>query len=164
MITIGIDNGVSGSIAVVRDGHLIHFGPTPTAEHLHYGKKGSKIRRVDFHDLASFLRHYADTAEESEILVRAVIERPMKNPGRFTATESGLYAFEACRIALEVAGIGYTVVDSRSWQKKFLGEVKGSAELKKASLIRGIQMFPKFEAAIRKQKDADSAFLALSLP
>ncbi|WP_461249115.1 RuvC family protein, partial [Treponema sp. R6D11] len=57
--------------------------------------------------------------------------------------------------------ISYQVVDSKKWQKEFLPNIKGSKDLKKASLQRGVERFPILECEIKKHGDADGLFLAL---
>lgn len=152
---IGIDNGVSGSIGIVSDG-IAKLYPTPVKRVLNYTKKKSYVNRVDVDELKNMLMFYLPDHPMINL------ERPMVNPGRFAATASALRAFEATIIALEQVGLGYQIVDSKQWQKQFLPvDIKGAANLKKASMERGIQMFPYLEEKIKKQGDADGIFLAL---
>jgi hypothetical protein len=157
VISIGIDNGVSGSVAIVDDGRLVAFRPTPVRRVLHWGKRGKFRHRVDHERAYEWLS--VETA--GHIDCRAVVERPMVNPQMFASSLSAVAALEAVEILLERMAIGYEVVDSRAWQKRYLGEVKGSKDLKAASLARGVQMFPQFADAFRRHGDADAVFLAL---
>lgn len=152
MISVGIDNGVTGSLAVVKDGDLVLFAKTPTIKVPHYGKGKGKFQRVDVPKLRELLFPYASCN-----VLR--IERPMINPGRFTASVSAARAFEATLIALEDLGaVTPLVVDSKAWQKKWLGECE---DLKEESRLRAVSLFPKWEAAINRHGDGDAVFIAL---
>ena len=84
------------------------------------------------------------------------LERPMVNPTRFTSSVSALRAWEAVLITLEFLGHSYEVIDSKEWQKYF-----GLAgDLKEASKLKAIELFPECEREIRKQKDGDALLIA----
>ena len=154
MLKIGIDNGVTGSIAIINDNEL-QLHATPTKKVINYQKKKSNVTRVDVPKLKEILEPFKGS------ITIVNIERPMVNPTRFAASASALRALEATLIVLEELGLGYKFVDSKEWQKKYLQEgIKGANNLKKASLERGIQMFPSLEEEIRKQGDADAIFIA----
>lgn len=155
MVKIGIDNGVSGSICIVDKNDVKLYG-TPTKKVINYQKRQSNVTRIKVDKLREILEPYKDSGSVVKL------ERPMVNPGRFTATASALRALEATLIVLEDLGLGYEFVDSKAWQKQFLQEgIKGAAALKEASKSRGIQMFPKLKKEINKQGDADAIFIAL---
>jgi hypothetical protein len=69
-------------------------------------------------------------------------------------------AHESVMICLERLLFGHQTVDSKEWQKAVLGDIKGSAALKKASAIRGATMFPAHAKAIKDHGDADSLLMA----
>ena len=70
-------------------------------------------------------------------------------------------AFEATIILMESMKIGYEVIDSKAWQKEMLGNgISGSKNLKEASKLKGIQMFPYLEEVIKKHHDADGLMIA----
>lgn len=149
---IGIDNGVSGSIGVVpfQGTHalMIH---TPTKNVYNYTKKAQKICRVDTDALHEFLYEISNPF--------ALIERPMVNPARFKATQSALRSLEATLVTLEWLEIPYQFVDSKEWQTKMLPQgIKGSVNLKKASLSIGKRLFPQF--ANLYKTDADGILIA----
>ena len=127
---IGIDNGVSGSVAVVgTDGVLLHYGPTPVVRRLNYTKAKEFLNRVDGVALAAILAPYAQHGS-------VVIERPMINPMRWTATVSAIRCDEATLIVLESLGMRYCYVDSKEWQKEMLPhrpELKKPAKLFKTA-------------------------------
>lgn len=158
---IGIDNGASGSVGIIRDRVAIHFGPVPTQPYLHYGKKGSIGLRLDREALDLLVHAHNPGLEWAEFAAntRVYVERPFS--GKFiNAVVPAHRFFEATIIVLEDLGLGYEVVDSGTWQKPILGGVSGSAELKKASKLRGIQYYPQFTDAIKKQGDADGLLIA----
>ena len=162
MTIIGIDNGQSGTIGIMRDGQAVCFVETPTMDTLHYGKKGKISQRLDRGALRNLLIHHADiNAMGGEVKARAYVERPFTGGAMMiNAMLSARSFYEATIITLEDLGIGYEVVDSGEWQKALLGAVKGSAELKKASMLRGIQLFPQYAEAIRKHGDADGLLIS----
>ena len=158
-VILGVDNGVSGSIGLVSD-NLISYTPIPTRIHLSYTKKKANVTRIDFKELIN----YFSVALGANIGYEwfAFLERPMVNPMRFQASASALRAHEATLIALEHFGIGYKFIDSKEWQKAMLPEgIKGTPELKKASLDIGIRTCPFLADEINKQGDADGLLIAL---
>jgi hypothetical protein len=165
-ITVGIDNGQSGSIGILGAGRCV-FEKIPTQAYLHYGKKGTIGQRLNRGALESLLEEHLENLEDRGWQVagrlHVFIERPFS--GKFmNAVLPAHRFFEATIIVMEDmfagAGLGYEVVDSGPWQKGVLGNVKGSAELKKASLLRGIQLYPQFKDIITKHGDADGLLMA----
>lgn len=157
-VFIGIDNGVSGSIGVLRwdrDGFTASMHPTPVVLGQDYTKKNQRVSRLDHVTFKQMLSTYSYYKE-----VRCVIERPMVNPGRFKATLSAMRCLESTLLILEQLNIGYEYVDSKEWQKVFLPGVKGPAELKRASAQKGAQLYPHLREAIEKQGDADGLLIA----
>lgn len=151
--TIFIDNGVTGSIGWVSDDGLSGFELTPVIKTQNYTKKKDQISRVDVGRMRGLLASLFLTYEGN---VEAVLERPLVNPQMFKATISAVRCMEATMTVLESLEIGYSFCDSRDWQKHMLPEgVKGTPELKKASMDKGIQLYPQFADLIRKHKDAD---------
>lgn len=151
MTTIGIDNGSTGSIGILNTDGAI-FESIPTVDYLHYGKKGSISQRLDRESLTKLVEQYVGS-------VRVYIERPFT--GKFiNAVIPAHRFFEATIITLEDLKIGYEVVDSREWQTALLGPVKGSAFLKKASRLRGIQLYPQLTESIKSHGDADGLLIA----
>lgn len=155
-IIIAIDNGTTGTITLMGSAGTL-FESIPTKKSL-LGKAGKLVTRVDHEKLRDIIEgSYDVSALRAES--HAYVERPFT--GRFLKQVlPGQRAFEAVIIVLEQLGIGFQVVDSREWQKPVLGKVSGSANLKKASLLRGEQMFPAHAQAIRTHGDADSLLMA----
>lgn len=151
---IGIDNGSTGTIGIIApDG--VKFLETPVVESLHYGKKGGLIKRLDRPAFKTLL------AGLNPVDCIVKIERPFTaGPMMINAMLHAHRFFESTICTLEDLGFGYEVIDSGTWQKAMLGEVKGSPELKKASKLRGIQLYPQFSDLIKKHGDADGILIS----
>lgn len=157
-VYIGIDNGVSGSIAIIGENIKTLYLATPTFVQQDYTKKKSNVTRIDTVALADlFESEVLDNYDVDDIIVG--IERPMVNPTRFVATASALRAWEATLIVLDRLQLPYVIVDSKQWQRKLLPKgVTGSSELKKASLDVGNRLFPQFKEI--KHSDRDGLLIA----
>ena len=156
--TLGIDNGSTGTIGIIGPNAPV-FVLTPTIDSIHYGKSGSISKRLDRSEFKSIIEN--NIGKNNCQNTRVVIERPFT--GSPMMIKSMLHAhrfFESTICCLEDLGFGYEVVDSGTWQKSMLGEVKGSAELKKASKLRGQQIYPQFTDLIKKHGDADGLLIA----
>lgn len=150
---IGIDNGVSGTIAVLKPHGGIFFGKTPVKSQLSYTKVKKNITRIDVPAVIELLETLVNPIENSF----ALIERPMVNPGRFQATASALRACEATLIIIEALGIPYQYVDSKEWQKVMLPSGLKGPKLKDASLQIGQRLFPSVKI---KHTDYDGLLIA----
>lgn len=150
---IGIDNGVTGSIAIMSMTGAKIFR-TPTYKVRDYQKEEKYIKRINVRKLLKELEKYSDKS------CKVTIERPMVNPKMFRSSVSALRAFEATILALEFCNLKYEVVDSKDWQKYILPNVKGRDNLKQESLVRGIKLYPELESQIRAIGDADSLLIA----
>lgn len=154
-IYIGIDNGVSGTISIIKPEKSI-FILTPVSKHLNFQKtKKTNINRLDFMKVCKL---FALHTSGKKCFV--VIERPLVNSRMFSATMSAVRCLEATLIALETYSLPYEYIDSRAWQKELLPGTKGSANLKEASTEIGCRLFPEHEKLIRKHKDADGLLIA----
>ena len=147
-----IDNGVSGSIGIITFNNEAFYYHTPIRKCLNYTKAKKWINRVDYPALEMLLGDYP----ESDTFV--VLERPMINPMRFSASISAIRAFEATIILLEEYKFPYEIVDSRKWQKLLLPSGLKKEELKAASLDVGKRLFPKID--FKGFKDADGLLIA----
>lgn len=155
---IGIDNGATGTIGIITPSQT-YFIETPTEPYLHYGKKGSTSNRINRRELTKLIKTAIEGIDINT--VRVMIERPFTaGPMMIKAMLGAHRCFEATICVLEDLGLGYEVIDSAQWQVQVLGDVKGSAELKKASMLRGLQMYPQFSDLIRRHKDADGLLIA----
>lgn len=158
---IGIDNGVTGSIALICENDYRLFIPMPVKTEQSYTKAKQNITRIVYSDLCELLAGLLSVPVSEGTSFRAFVERPMVNPSRFKATVSALRALEVTQIALEELDIAYEFIDSKQWQKAMLPSgIKGAPNLKKASVTRGVRLFPDMKVAIRNHKDADSLLIA----
>lgn len=146
---IGIDNGVSGTIAVLTDNETI-FVKTPVKKEQDYTKAKKIITRVDVSALKELLEPFANDAF-------ILLERPLVNPNRFAATASALRCHEAELTVIEMLGIPFQFIDSKEWQKALLP--KGCDDTKKASLDIGNRLFPQFREF--KHPDRDALLIAV---
>lgn len=155
---IGIDNGVSGTIGAVSRDMESKFIRTPVYKEQNYTKKKKNVSRVHVVKLFDWFEKEFDVADELFI----GIERPMVNPKRFQATISAMRCLEATLNVLSLLELHrYEYVDSKWWQKDLLPTgVKGSANLKKASLDIGLRLFGRHAELIKKHKDADGLLIA----
>lgn len=152
-IYIGIDNGTTGTIGIVGNEIEPQLHHTPVKKEQDYTKAKKQVTRLDCIGLKSIL----DQFNHNEICV--VMERPMINPTRWTASMSAIRCLEATLIILEMLGIPHQFIDSKEWQREMLPKgIKGSDEQKKASLDIGNRLFPQF--ADFKQKDRDGILIA----
>lgn len=159
MLYIGIDNGVSGSVAILSgEGRSVQYFPTPTFSDLNYTKKAANISRVDICSLRQRLNLNFFGVKPEE--VRCVLERPMIMPGRFKATISAVRALEATLICLGQIGLSVQYIDSREWQKAMLPSGIHGPELKHASAIVGCRLFPSLKQTIAEIGDADGLLIA----
>jgi hypothetical protein len=168
----GIDNGVSGAIAILDDeGRCVTYRPTPVFKSLNYTKVVGHSTRVDGEELKMLLTGY----DEMTVL----LERPMVNPMRWKASVSAVRCDEATRIILEGLGLKFIYCDSKEWQKVMLPKraaIKNApkdadavtkkaiqaaktvykSDTKRLSLIVGTQLFPK----LTLKGDADALLIA----
>jgi hypothetical protein len=149
---VGVDNGISGAIGIITKEEVRLF-KTPVVSEQNYTKEKQNITRVNIFEFIEILRPYVGTK------TRVWLERPMVNPTRFRATGSALRALESTINVLQTLKISFEYVDSKAWQKALLpAGLKGSDELKKASLDVGKRLFPSID--FKGYKDADSLLIA----
>src|SRR4030042_2595354 len=138
ILFIGIDNGVSGAITVLSESGVVYVHiKTPIKNCLNYTKKKAFHNRVNFQELIGVLKN------ETPYLRFCMIERPMVNPMRWTASVSAIRCLEATEIVLEQLQIPYQFIDSKEWQKALLPSGLKKDELKKASMDVAKRLFPK---------------------
>jgi hypothetical protein len=158
-IYIGIDNGVTGTIAWMGEGVAADMIETPVKSEQSYTKEKKNITRIDYPEVVKRLTEITQFLD-SPAEALAVIERPMINPMRFQASVSAARSLEATLIAIESLGIPRMYVDSRQWQKALLPHGCKGPELKHASADIGCRLFPDREKIIGKHKDADALLIA----
>jgi len=155
---VGIDNGVTGSIGVICD-EEVFFIKTPVKTEQNYTKAKGNISRIETKLLKEFFETILSKYPATSVM--CLIERPMVNPGRFTASTSALRALESTLNVIEDLGFAYQYEDSKKWQKLLLPSGITSTDLlKEASKTIGIRLFPEHKQMIEKHKDADGLLLA----
>jgi len=167
MIYVGIDNGVSGSIGIIKKGAKPVYVKMPVFEFLDYPKTKEKwIHRIEVNKLFNILYPYSSSN------IRVFLERPMVNPLAFNATMSGIRAMEATLIVLERLDLSKEYIDSKEWQKEMLPKARKTKVTKKGKSIQvidnkivkkisleiGKRIFPKIDFA--GFKDADGLLIA----
>lgn len=153
MIYIGLDNGVTGSLGIIREDNTYSLQQVPVGKHQDYTKKKKNISRIDFNKLFEILDD-----EMKKGTVRVVLERIMINPGRFSASISAARAFEATIICFELLELPYEIIDSKEWQKQLLPQGK-NVDTKDASRTIGKRLYPKIDLK-RKTDDCDGLLMA----
>ena len=157
----GIDNGVSGSIGIIKTTSaelttcFIRMADFTISEQ-DYCKQKRSITRIDPQKLYSLLSPYK--SENPTVM----IERPMVNPGRFRATVSAVRCLECTLIVLQ-SMLHWPIIylDSKKWQKELLPHgCVGSKALKDASRDIGLRLHPLHREVIHKQGDADGILIA----
>jgi len=153
---IGIDNGVTGSVGVIYDDRPAEYFAMPTKTEQSYTKTAQNVTRIRVPDLQREIVRIKDSA-----VTIVALERPYVNPTGIKATLSAIRALEATLIVLEAAGLSFVYVDSRQWTKYLLPlGLKGTPELKKASLDIGRRLYPQVAAEHPKAKDFDGLLIA----
>ena len=156
MKVVGIDNGVTGTIAMIDTLGNVSLSSMPVKKELSYTKTKQWINRVDFPELISILSKSDQMLNPDGSItianVKIFIERPMINPMRWKASVSAIRCLEATIIALEQLSLPYEYIDSKEWQKHMLPSGLEGPELKKASKSVANRMFPSIE--IRNDGDA----------
>lgn len=155
---IGVDNGTSGTICLMgQNGEVLHFDETPIKKEQSYTKTAQIISRIDIKALQNLIEPILKRYK----FAIAVIERPLVNPKMFKATMSAMRSLEATLCVLESLKIAVQYVDSKEWQRELLPSgIKGSPELKKASVDIASRLFPQFQEIIENHKDGDGLLIA----
>lgn len=153
---IGIDNGASGSIGVLRIGKPPIYIPTPAHTEMDYQKtKPRQITRVTYNMFQMYLQGF--NPETTAVL----LERPMINPERFFQSIGAARAYESELIALEQSRFLVEVIDSKEWQYAIFGQNTntGSESITKTMSRRyGKLYYPKID--IGNMDDYDGILIA----
>jgi len=151
---IGIDNGVSGSVAAINDEKVMAW-KTPVKKELSYTKAKQYISRVEFLEIRKLLADIRKDMGDGLVL----LERPMVNPMRFKASVSALRCLEATLISLELSGFAFQYVDSKEWQRVMLPSgLIDQKERKNASRELCKRLFPELE--MKGIPDGDAVLMA----
>lgn len=155
---IGMDNGASGTLALLSDFAQPIMMKVPVMKMQDYCKTKKQVTRLDHKALRNLIWNYI-THENEEIQIIAGIERPMVNPHMWKASESGMRFLEATWITMEQMNIPIVFLASTDWQRVLLPKgTKGKEALKKASLDIGNRLYPQFRDF--KHPDRDGLLIA----
>lgn len=155
-VTIGIDPGASGAIAVLHDGEPAAVFDMPTFTR----KAGGEA--VNDHDLIATLRHYCMQPGAHHFGVLEAVGAGAGFAGRKPGGQSMFRfgeAFGVARCALAAAHIGYTLVAPVRWKKHF-GLIGTDKDVSRTLCI---QRFPGIAAELTRKKDngrADAILIA----
>lgn len=156
---IGIDNGISGTIGILR-GDKSSFFKVPTFFGQDYVKTKKNVTRIDFISLASLLDKIVASSLETFI----IMERPMINPRRFSATVSAARSMESVLIVVDLLKARHKIhfrwVDSKEWQSRIFPKGTKGDKTKLRSMQIGSKKYPQHSELIVKHKDADGLMLA----
>ena len=124
---VGMDNGTTGTIGVITTKGDTFRGTiikAPTKKHEKQTKKKGNVTRIDWQRLSEHLLSRFARLEmnpRNSIQISIAIERPLTNPGMFTASLSGHKALEACLIVCEMCGFPTPfIIPPGAWQKTLL--------------------------------------------
>lgn len=142
-LTLGIDPGLSGAVAIIEAGHVVCLDDLPTVQF-----SNARIKyRVDGSLLAALLKPYAPDIR------LAVVERVSARPGE---AASGAFCFgytSGCIMGvLGALGIPVTQPTPVKWKRAML---LGSD--KDLSRARAIELFPEAAVRLARKKDHDRA-------
>lgn len=149
---IGIDNGVTGSIAAINDNGT-DFYKTPVFLQQDYTKKKQNLNRLDSGKFCEILSKYKENAF-------VLLERPMVNTERFRQSLSAVRCLESTICILELLKIPYQYIDSKEWQRIFFPKGYEKGETKRLSVEVSSRLFPHLTKEIQKQKDGDALLIA----
>lgn len=154
-----IDNGTTGSIAMLQDdGGVVEYCKTPVFKQQDFTKEAKNVTRVNGPVLLELFRQHIKTKPGMEW--RVFMERPFVNPKMFNATLSAIRAWETTLTIIELLDLHRQTKDSRTWQSRILPKgIKGTPDLKRASVDIGCKLFPTYTAEIVKHGDADSLLM-----
>lgn len=162
--TIGIDNGTTGTIGILGPDGAI-FEAVPTIEVLSHVQAKGFTKRIDRSALMRMFLPYCDHPEN----VKVYIEAPFTMAYATTAVLMAHRAYEAVLTVCEDLRIGQETIAPRDWQPHVLGKkisvtkvVKGKVKVdtKKASMLRGAELYPHLAESIRSHGDADGLLIA----
>lgn len=157
-LTIGIDPGISGAIAVLADGEAGVIIDMPVL-------KVGDNNEVDARQVALFIRAARDMHPQATIT--AVIERVRAMPPKDGERKAGAQSsfnfgdhYGKAKAVLELLGIPYTRAEPASWKRQF----GLTGKTKDASRVLAIQRFPDAAYQLTRKKDngrADALLIAL---
>jgi crossover junction endodeoxyribonuclease RuvC len=148
VITIGIDPGLGGAIALLRDGEYLDLMDMPTTIKGGSGKVKYEVSPIA---IVQYLRSKIASNESCA----SIIERVNSMPGQGAATVFSLGdSFGCARAALAAFGTSYRDVTPTVWKKYF-----GLSSDKEQSRALASKLFPTAELHLKKHHDRSEALL-----
>lgn len=158
---LAIDNGATGSVAIITEEGKVRFGPVPTKFEQNYTKKKANITRINGNELYRWIVDSLQLIPGFDLKhdrCLVLMERPFINPRMFKNTVNAHRAFEATLVIVESLLLPYQYLDSKAWQRVMLPEDSQGEDNKRHSLEIGNRLFPQFSDS--KCKDRDSLLMA----
>ena len=142
---LGVDSGLSGALALCRDGQWVLLDMPIAGDAKHHEINGPELCR--------WLReHHPD---------HAFIEYAAARPGQgVTSMFRFGCSYGAIKMALAACGVPYTIITPQKWKSAV--RIQTGAD-KEASRLRALQLFPDQAANLARKKDharADAMLLA----
>lgn len=148
MITVGIDPGLTGAIAILRSGEYYDLMDMPTIAKGGSGKVKYEVSPVA---ITQYLRSKITPSDGCA----AIIERVNSMPGQGAATVFSLGdSFGTARAVLACFGLPYRDVTPQVWKKHF-----GLSSDKEQSRALATKLFPSAELHLKKYHDRAEALL-----
>jgi len=148
ILTIGVDPGLSGAVAVLKNGEYLALFDIPT---MIKGGTGSVKYEVDSGGFYRLLHANLDSKEA----VKAALERVSSMPGQGVSSVFSLGdSFGCCRSVLACSQIPFVLVTPSKWKKHF----SLTSEKEQARAL-AIKLFPQAELHLKKFIDRAEALL-----
>lgn len=129
---MGIDPGFGGAFVVTDGGIYFRYEMMPTIGEGDY-------RRIDFIGATRILRSFLDDHWAPQIFLERAIPMAMGAKGAFSYGRG----FEALILAIETAGIAFTLIEPSKWTKEMHQGISADLKAKAKSLIAVKRLFPK---------------------
>lgn len=151
MIIYGIDIGVTGAIALMRNGELVAVADIPA----HLVSTGSVKRQIDPAGVAAVIRNWrAQHGVDAEM---AVLERVSSMPGQGVASVFSLgHSLGALQGVIAALGVPSVIVPPQTWKREM-----GLGRDKAQSQALASRLFPAHAGVWSRVKDHNRAEAAL---
>lgn len=148
---IGIDNGLSGGIAIIEGRKILELRTMPTVQ-------ATDTRgEYDVHAIVEILKKYPDSS--------VIIEKAHAMPKLGTVSAFSFGKLYGMMIGIASAlNMPYSIVHAKTWQKEMFQDLN-SENTKQASVLKAKQLYPEqsFLATERSKKPHDGLTDALLL-
>ena len=148
---VGIDPGLTGALAILREGEPPQVWDTPTAI------IGSRRKVKPVHSPASMVELLCTAGDDCFVVMENVHSMPKQGVASSFNFGRGFGTWEGIIAAL---GLSYELVTPQLWKKVMMG---GMGKEKDASRIRAMQLFPELGEKLKLKKHhgrADALLIA----